>query len=735
MKQSNTVIIYGAVLLVVLPLNALSPEPGVLTCSIEVPAHQILLGEEGEAVLWMDGATYGGTPGYPRMPRLIYTFALPPGTEPVTVEFSGSRETLPGKYQVQAVLPPMPMSTSDAVLAEINLRYEETRAGVYSGKVPQSNELGWMQSASEYREYSLVTVAGNPFSYDPVTGKLDKADYLAVNITYAPADEAHQDYIQGFMETGSLNEDVPCFIFNKNQARAWYQPRKRHIRAPRMIILTLNSLQDAVTDYADWRSSTGFEVAVATVEDITSITEGRDTQEKIRNWLRENARDYDYLFIIGHHWDIPMRTLNAIADGDNPYGDANYCPHPTDLYYADLSKPDEESWDSDGDGYYGETWDYHESGASMDAPDMAGELAVGRLNTSQASDVTQMLARIKDFETSSSTLDKKTSVLTAGMYHFFGNNDNIDGADFTEYLIDSGILSRSFCTTLYEKEGSDSSDYGCDLPVTNSNLTSVLASTDESIFVEAFHGWHDGFFRKVWYDDGDGIPEVDEYGWPPALTVQDAPGIASDNSFVAYLISCLCAKPEVSANLSMTLMKYASVGVLAYTRVCWGCQEHVWTGPECGYASNFLFYNSIKSYYQDGDSQGEGWRKAMAACGNEGEAYERMNAYGLVVTGDPALKRHGWNPAAKVEAPDVEDVAVLRIDSFNRIHFNLNASGLVIIKAWDVSGRRAQTVFEGILPEGYQCVDWNTTSLPNGTYFITLRESARIISTKTVIIN
>ncbi|MBN2379884.1 hypothetical protein JXM67_08805 [candidate division WOR-3 bacterium] len=746
MNLSRVGIILGLTALVVLPVWAdqtsapqsnpvdkelLCSKRGSLSFNLKVPLYELITLENGETRLRMEGASYSQGPGYPRLPVLTYTFVLPPGTEPAKVDVLGSRETLTGKYFVEATMPSMPLVACDEAQTELLSRYQETRARIYSGEVSQSEVLGGTASVSEYREYSLVTVAVYPFYYDPVSERLEVASDVTVDISYTPVD--HPEYIRKFLKKGSINSNVPDYIYNQDQARMWYRPEDRLLDAPRLLILTTEVLENSVSDYVSWRKSLGFEVSVLTVEEVVAASEGKDKPQKIRNWLRESASDYDYLFIIGHHWEIPMRTLHAIADGANPYGDPAYCPHPTDLYYADLSKPDSESWDSDEDGYYGECWDYYQNGASMDSPDMEGELATGRLNTSLPSEVSDILTRIMEFESSTDAVAKKASVLTAGMYHYFGSGDKDDGAVFTEYLMDDGLLERSSATTLYEKEGSDPSSYDCDVPVTNQNLKSALSSADACIFVEAFHGWDDGFYRKVWVDDGDGIPEDNEYAWPPALTNPDIPSCKSDFSHVAYLISCLCARPEAANNFAMMLMKHTSVGVFAYTRVCWGSEERPWPGPEAGFASYYLFYYGLKYYYQDGNCLGEAWRRGIAACGHGGEEYEKMNAYGLIVTGDPALKHYGWKHTEIEEPPCKANPIKLEV-SGNSIRFFLPESEKVYLDAWDVAGRKAAKLYEGQGKEGLNAVDWNTDNLSSGTYFITLKTIQATLTTKAVVI-
>ncbi len=63
---------------------------------------------------------------------------------------------------------------------------------------------------------------------------------------------------------------------------------------------------------------------------------------------------------------------------------------PTDYYYADLSSSDADSWDLDGDGYYGEY--------EQDNPDFFPEVYVGRIPSNIQSRITYTLDKIVTFE-------------------------------------------------------------------------------------------------------------------------------------------------------------------------------------------------------------------------------------------------------------------------------------------------------------------------------------------------
>ena len=712
---------------------------GTMVFNLTLPRYELLSLDNGETRIRMDDATYSGRPGYPRLPKLTYTFALPPGSEVTDVEITGIRSALEGNYAIEATPPQLPRSGSRDVIDMLYSLYEENRDRIYSGAEKLSEELGKINAKAERREYSLVTVTLCPFFYDPVSGALSAASDVTVRIDYAPVSEEHVQFIESFMEKGTLYEDVPVVVYNRDQAREWYRPQERLLASPRMIILTTDDLKPHVNRYVSWRESTGFEVTVVTLEEITESTEGVDTQQKIRNWLREHAADYHYLLIIGHHWDIPMRTLSLFNNNDDPFNNPDIAPHPSDIYYGDLSKPDFESWDIDGDGYYGEIEDWEGTGDVMDEPDLEMELHVGRINTLLAQKISNILESTWLFEDSKDLIYKKRSVLAAGILFYFSLEDKDDGgAWFMEYLMDSRVLTPSLATTLYEKEGDNPSDYDCDLPLTQDNLVATLANADVGIFVENNHGLSDRFVRCVWYDDNeDGEAQDSELDWPIALENSDCPNLNSSHPNVAFLMSCLNGKPETGTCLAQALLNEGSVGVVAHTRAAWGS---FWEEP--GDEGDYdLFYYQLKAYlaenntydYVIGDAVSAGRAQYWNQVNWFGDYY---NAYGQVLYGDPALRhmgREGTIPAVAETIAEKTPTA-LNVNADHVVRFSLPSPTQVRIEVWDAAGRKVEVLLNDKCDAGVHTIKWNTADLPSGTYFVTLKTNTETLSAKSVVI-
>jgi hypothetical protein len=703
---------------------------GVLTFDLNIPSFELVDSETGETRIVMDGASYGFDPGYPMLPTLSYTFALPPGTRVEKAEVAGSREIIEGNYVIEPQPAPLPVGySSNTYFQDL---YEKNKQEIYSASDIVPNIAGELVSFSGRREYSLATVAVYPFSYCPQTGELYGLSGATIKISYCPLREDEFHLVEEFWAQGSLNSDVPESICNKDQAREWYAPSTRVRSSPRMLILTLDALQSSTENYISWREGFGYEVETVTLEDILSSgVEGLDTPEKIRNWLRSHAAPYDYLFIIGNYNDIPMRVLHG--RGEDASADPSwYYPAVSDIYYGDLSSADAFSWDLDRDGLYGEVVS-DGTGLILDMPDLEMELYVGRINLSDTKEIENILEKVQLFE-SSNDPTYKTSAVVHGSIPFYrtASGEGLDGAIFMEYLQETGILNRALTTSLYEKGGDLPSEFECSMPANHDNLVSSLHDNDVGVFVEYNHGSPVHFARAIIHDyNQDGYANDDEYEWFTELEVSDAWKLNLDHPNVAFLMSCLNGRPEEALCLAQALLNNGSVASVAHTRVSY---SGGWHTPENG-GFECLFYEDIKAFVQDSMSLGEAVSNSRPVLAAKEPGSHYLNTYTHLLYGDPSFKLFRYSSTDVAEPlPRVESIA-LSFGFPNSIRFSLPEPGYTRVEMWDVSGRRVGTLVDGWIEQGERTVSWNGIDLASGIYFITLRVSESTLSTKAVVIN
>ena len=706
---------------------------GWLEYYIQIPSYEIKSLADGKVRVEMQAATHA-RPGYPRLPALTYTFALPPGTEVQSVEVSGNREPVEGCYMVEARKPLYPLSGDRQVIDVIDSRYNENMERAYSGKETLPDVLGKLHTTSEKREYSLATVALYPFYFEPVKGELSFTSDVTVRISYSPVSAEQASYVTRFLETGTINPDVPSKIYNKSQAREWYRPRERYQSTQGMIILTVDRFLPYLEDYISWRESTGFNVRVVTKEEIASSeVDGADLEQKIRNWLRENVTGYNYLFIIAHHWEIPMRILRSFGSED-PSNNVSYYPHPSDIYYGDLSRPDSESWDANNDGYYGQVAYDQVEPEFMDSPDLELELHVGRFNAWSPDLIQDYTDRVMVFESSQDLAYKQSAVLAASVL-FYYREGKYDGAWIMEGLMEYGVLDRSMADIMYEMEGDDPSWYECDMAFTNSELVSALKSNDVGVFVEFNHGSPSRFVRTVWKDGNeDGRPQDSELENPVGLSNGDCPYLNRQKPNTSFLLSCLCGSPDLGYPLAQKLIDYGSVGAVAHTRVSYGGG---WFAPGDGGLEG-LFYYVLDNYLNNPDEidyvLGNAVDAGRARYWDQEGPWSAYNVYGHALYGDPALRHYGREGSVVNEAEPVVTPLNLKIDTDYKVTFSLTQPSPVHLEVWDAAGRKVQTILDGSVEAGTRTLDWNVDDLSSGSYFLTLRSKHATKVAKAVVI-
>ncbi len=194
------------------------------------------------------------------------------------------------------------------------------------------------------------------------------------------------------------------------------------------IIITSSALAPYFRPLLSWKKRKGLRAVIVTVEDITSSQLGRDTAEKIRNYLKTHR---GYLLLGGDTDIIPARYAYAMDAGT---GNSSDNMIPCDLYYSDLDG----SWDLDGDGIFGEV---------EDSVDLIPDLIVGRAPVSTPAQVTNFVNKVIRYERDHAT-------------GYFG--DGLFLASYLDNVTDGGVAKDGILeimpddlsiTRLYERFG------------------------------------------------------------------------------------------------------------------------------------------------------------------------------------------------------------------------------------------------------------------------------------------
>jgi len=422
------------------------------------------------------------------------------------------------------------------------------------------------------------------------------------------------------------------------------------------VIITDDDLINPITSsgFIEWKESIGFNVKIVSINDneITSQS-GIDLAEQIRNFLRQYYSEWgiNYVLIVGNYEKIPMRY--CYPDPDNHRFDVfDYTAGevPTDYYYADLSSEDSKSWDSDGDGYYGEF--------GQDEPDFEPEVAVGRIPTNNAARITYTLEKTIGFE--QDTGDWKTNALNAGAFFYFTNQNRnnhpaMDGADLS-YYIEQDLMDGWTISHYSEQEGLETSDY--DWSALNENsFISDWRNGQYSVVNWQGHGWTDRVAHCIWStDDGDDVPEDSEITWPDFINTNS--DLDDDYPSIVTAVSCYVGCPEIysNSNLGIDLLTNPSigsaVGVIASARSPYGTIE--WDPLSNPGGSDSIIYEFNKNMIINNQRVGDAFYNSKYYCNcNYGWDlyYEYIDVYTFNLYGDPSLVLQGIDVQGTPEKP------------------------------------------------------------------------------------
>ena len=520
-----------------------------------------ILNKNGYQRIEIDSFSYLADIGKPMLPVNNYLFALLPGAKVRSVDFQFDKLTqLPGFYNIEPAPIIIPIDDTQNLYGKIQEEWNENNQVTYNSDQVYPSENGKITNTGTLRKYPYVSLSVCPFQYYPLSGIVNYYESVKITITYNLSES--NDIINS---DTIADEKASELFYNYNQIKDLYEPiypRSSVFDEYDYLIITTDDLVGTVqsSEFLDWKTDLGYNIKIVLVTDYEITSQpGVDLAEQIRNFLREHYIPWgvEYVLIVGDYTTVPMRYCS-------PNPDSLYGTVPTDAYYADLSYSDSESWNSNGDSFYGVY--------EQDNPDFLAEVYVGRIPTSDISRLEYTLDKIVIFE--QDTGGWKNNALHGGAMLFYAHEDHdpiidfdIDGArliDFIEKDLMNGWTTSHYC----EHEGLSPSVYPFD-PLTESTFTADWRNNQYAVVNWAAHGAPSSIGRVIWsWDDGDGIPEHDngELTWGRFLDTYS--NLEGDYPSIVFAVSCNVGHPEPDpdGNLGIDLLTKESFG--AAVAVC-----------------------------------------------------------------------------------------------------------------------------------------------------------------------
>ncbi len=577
MKKCGRVVVF---LVAVLMMGSVvtSADDGKVSVTIPIGTYEIKSTQQGQE---MSVESFGRllVPGKPNLPSKIFAIAIPPGAKVAEVTFDTYEGIiLPGIYEISPAPLPRVIGQEDPLLYERDRQmYEENFNSVYRSDEPYPASVGEVVRTAGFRKYNLVDVRVTPFTFRPISGQLTHYPEVTVHISYTfPKDFSSEDImIDNLSGKERIAEEI---IFNYHQAKNWY-PKDTNMGkgVHDFVIITLDALTSSVTPLVNWETSKGRTVEVVTTSWISSNYSGYDLAEKMRNFLRDKYPSgvwgIEDVLLVGDYDDVPMRRT---------WQDVGYGQPETDLYYAELSLPDNESWDADGD---------HRWGENSDPIDFYSEVNVGRIPWSQSATVLGICQKSVAYEQNDDPTFKKNMLLLGAFFWDNDPNPRTDNAVLMEAKVDQIWMSDWTMTRMYEL---GYSTYPMDYDLRHSNVVSVW-STGKFAFVNwAGHGSPTS--SHIYHSTGEAF-----------ITSSDCSNL--NDNYPAIIFADACSNSDTDyPNIGRAMLNQGGVGFVGATKVAYGMPG--WNNPNDGSSQSLDYF--FTTYVTSGNyTQGEALQSAL----------------------------------------------------------------------------------------------------------------------------
>jgi len=538
---------------------------------------------------------------YPSLPVKTYYYEIPDGAKNFKIELVSITSSMLHEIQaVREVLPPMPANKDKKYVPPIRKTKDFDR---YPGEHFRFDGFKVMDG------HNILAITVFPVLYYPDSDQIEYTHRYEFSIKYNHPRlmKAKKAKKKATGATEGLAKEIIANIGSGSGPITQDLPAGTSVK---YAIITTNALKSALEPLAEWKSAKGIPAEVYTTEDIYANYSGSDNPEKIRNFLidLENESNLDWILIGGDDADVPARDAFCY-DGYAPDGD--YLP--TDYYYADLTGSyTPYDWDFDNDSIHGEI---------PDQIDWLPEAYVGRLSTSNLAQMEDMVDNIIGYEKSPFNGSWTTkAILAGGQIRADTDDAYLMNAIKVDFLDNYGYS--------YDRIYFRNDNFARDYTLTYANFENQLGG-GASLVSWSGHG---SYTHTTSSDVG---------GQTFVNTLTDP--TLGEKRPVVYASSCNNGGFDQASSLAESIIRDWGIGVVAGSRVTWGCVA--WTGPSQPWnqALSYRFTEQMfdKGKYRQGqalyDSKVDYISDFSAFYHPDDSNSSRKDLYAFNLLGDPEL--------------------------------------------------------------------------------------------------
>ncbi len=435
--------------------------------------------EDGRARLNMPGLSLFVQEGKPVIPFKTARILLPPSGAIAGIEVVDSgRKDMPGHYELELGQAPKPITSHQGAPTFYGTpKFEQS--------IPFPGRLYELASVQKLRGYRIAILRLFPVQYAASTGQITYFQALTVTLNlssvsgvgakpavaptlrrYAPDEKRaaqsvdNPEMVKAYPPVARMWAPEPSVLERDAKSPLTEKPGSSHY-----LIITTWSCVSAFEPLLDWKRQKGLTGTISTVEQIKESYEGRDLQEKIRNFIAEcyDNLGTEYVLLAGDADIIPCRGT---------YGEVGMYTDeaiPCDLYYGCLDG----TWDHDGDGIYGESDDGDDGGEI----DLVAEVYVGRAPIGSPTEAENFVRKTLQYEV------ERPPHLSTALWIGEALDSRTWGSDSKEELVP--LLPQSFeVIRLYQKKGTFSKEAVIEALNDSPHIVNHLGHSDETMILK-----------------------------------------------------------------------------------------------------------------------------------------------------------------------------------------------------------------------------------------------------------
>jgi hypothetical protein len=376
--------------------------------TFEFSEEQLQFNRVGEYdLVKLNDAAYLVEIGKPQLPLLELRVALPAGMRAEEIEIvSSEQRELPGSYNILPAQSPLPVSRYND-----QIEFQPADPGVYNSSEPFPAEIALLGDQADLAGQGLAVIRLTPLQYLPAEQRLILSTSVTIRIT------GSDGYVCGdYLSAAASKRTVRTYetilremVVNANAVQivssdAIAKSRTLPIGGPfDHLVITTADLEDDFADLVFWHNRKGVRDTVITVDYIYANYAGADNQDKIRAFVADayNVWGTAYILIGGEHSQVPFKYKSYVSESI-----------PSDQYYADFDN------------------------------DWVIEVMVGRVTTTNATEVARFTEKLLKYETNPPSLGYTLDAALVGM-------DLTVAFDPPYYTLTAGEELKNFIDTTY----------------------------------------------------------------------------------------------------------------------------------------------------------------------------------------------------------------------------------------------------------------------------------------------